>query len=69
MIELNKWFFIQLFNFLFLLIILNILLFKPILRIIRKRSDAISIALDEAKALREKSERLLAEFNRAIAEA
>ncbi|MEW6409008.1 MAG: ATP synthase F0 subunit B, partial [Nitrospirota bacterium] len=42
---------------------------KPILRIIRKRSDAISIALDEAKALREKSERLLAEFNRAIAEA
>lgn len=69
MVELNKWFFVQLFNFLFLLIILNILLFKPILRIIRKRSDTISTALDEAKTLREKSERLLAEFNRAMADA
>ncbi len=51
MLDINKWFFVQLANFLLLLIILNIILFKPFLRLFKEREDNTKGALDSAKTI------------------
>lgn len=66
MIELNAWFFVQLINFLALLIFLNFFLFKPVLNLLRERSERISKSLEEARGLQRKSEEAMAELNREI---
>lgn len=45
MIELNITFFIQLVNFLILLAVLNLILYRPIREVLRKRADHINLAL------------------------
>ncbi len=69
MIELNKWFFVQLANFLVLLFLLNILLFRPILNLFRERKENIDGAIEEARRLNEKKDEELARFNRELADA
>jgi len=59
MLELNKWFFAQLANFLLLLIILNIILFKPLLRLFKERDAGINGALNAAKAMAQEKDNLM----------
>ena len=54
MIQLNFTLFIQLINFLLLLVILNAILYKPILAKIREREARIKGDRDKAKELAEK---------------
>lgn len=69
MLELNKWFFAQLANFLLLLIILNIVLFKPILQLFKEREKRTKGSLDEAKNMDAEKDNLLAQFDAKISEA
>ncbi len=69
MIELNKWFFVQLVNFLFLMVILNILVFRPLLDLFQKRKEATEGALEEAKRLNEEKDRVIAEYQKELAAA
>ncbi|VAX31816.1 hypothetical protein MNBD_NITROSPIRAE02-257 [hydrothermal vent metagenome] len=69
MIELNKWFFVQLANFLVLLFLLNILLFRPLLNLFKERKENIDGAIEEAKRLNEKKDEELARFNKELADA
>ena len=69
MLELNKWFFAQLINFLALLIILNIVLFKPILQLFKEREKRTKGSLDEAKNMDAEKDNLLAQFDAKISEA
>ncbi|MBI4686283.1 MAG: F0F1 ATP synthase subunit B [Nitrospirae bacterium] len=68
MLEFNKWFFVQLINFLVLLVILNRLLFKPLLRIFKERDDKIKNALDSAKGMEKEKEDLLQHINVRLSE-
>lgn len=69
MINFEWWFFVQLFNFLALLIFLYFFLFKPVLSLLRERSERISASLEEARNLQKKSEEAMAELGREIAAA
>lgn len=66
MIELNYWFFVQLFNFLALLIFLNYFLFKPVLSLLQERTRMISDRLEEARETQRKSEEAMAKLNHEI---
>ncbi len=50
MIDINISLFIQLVNFIVLLIALNFILFKPIRQIMQEREQGISSALEDAKS-------------------
>jgi len=69
MLELNKWFFAQLINFLALLIILNIILFKPILKLFKDREKRTKGSLEEAKKMEAEKDDLLSQIDSKIAEA
>jgi F-type H+-transporting ATPase subunit b len=69
MIDIDISLFIQLANFLVLLIILNIILFKPIRRIMQEREQGISSALGDAKAAQGRMQNLLDQYNTSLAEA
>ncbi|MBI5057282.1 MAG: hypothetical protein HZB61_11780 [Nitrospirae bacterium] len=68
MLELNKWFFAQLANFLLLLILLNIILFKPLLRLFKERDSRINGALDEARTLDKDKDGILAQIDSKLVE-
>lgn len=68
MLEINKWFFAQLANFLILLILLNIILFKPLLNLFRERKAGTSGALDDAKKLGQQKDELTAQIDAKLAE-
>ncbi|MBI5408028.1 MAG: hypothetical protein HZA14_01525 [Nitrospirae bacterium] len=68
MLEINKWFFAQLANFLLLLILLNIILFKPLFRLFKERDAGINGALDTAKSLDKEKEGIIAQVNAKLAE-
>ncbi len=63
MIELNYWFFVLLANFLILIIVLRVILFKPLLNISSERQKIINNSLNQAKELNEKKESTLNEIN------
>ncbi len=69
MLEINAWFFAQLANFLLLLFLLNIILFKPILRIINERKEDTTGALENAKALDREKDEVLARIDEKLSEA
>ncbi|MBI4698073.1 MAG: hypothetical protein HY758_03980 [Nitrospirae bacterium] len=56
MLELNKYFFWQLINFLLLLAALNYILFKPLLALLKKRDDDIKGSLNSARAMEKERE-------------
>jgi len=68
MLELNKWFFAQLANFLLLLILLNIILFKPLLRLFKERDAGINGALDSAKSMDKEKDGIMAQIDTKLAE-
>jgi len=68
MLEFNKWFFVQLINFLVLIILLNRILFKPLLNLFKERGDRIKNALDSARAMEKEKEELLQRINTRLLE-
>lgn len=60
MLELNKWFFVLLANFLILAYLLNVVLFRPVLKIFKERDKATTGALDEAREMAEQRDKALA---------
>ena len=56
MLEFNKWFFVLLANFLILLYLLNIILFKPLLAMFKERENATEGSLKAADELRQKKD-------------
>jgi len=64
-----KWLIVLAVNFLLLLIILNFILFKPLLRIFKTREDTVRGSLDAAKEMNNKREESIARLNRELAEA
>ncbi len=69
MLELNKWFFVLLLNFLVLLYVLNIILFKPLVKLFTEREDSIKGSLDAAREMNQRKEDALATVSRELKEA
>jgi F-type H+-transporting ATPase subunit b len=67
MLELNYWFFVQLVNFLILLYVLNVLLFRPLLRQLKERDDRITGYLDQSKEMEQKKNDLLKKLDEKLA--
>lgn len=63
MLELNKWFFVLLVNFLVLLYVLNIILFKPFMKLFNERKDSIQGSLEAAREMQVKREEALLQMN------
>lgn len=62
MLEFNQWFFVLLANFIVLLYVLNIILFKPVSKVFKEREENISGALTEAKAMTAKKDEAVAKM-------
>lgn len=69
MIDINIAFFIQLANFIILLIALNFILFKPMRAIMKEREEGIGGALADAKTAQERTQGLLEQYNISLADA
>lgn len=70
MLELNlKWFFILLVNFLVLTYVLNLILFRPFVKLFEDRENAIKGSLDAAKNMNQKKEEAMAAMDRELKEA
>jgi F-type H+-transporting ATPase subunit b len=69
MIDIDITLLIQLINFLVLLIILHIILFKPIRQVMKDREQGISSAFEDAKAAQERTQSLLENYNSSLTEA
>jgi len=67
MLDVNSWFFAQLANFIFLLIVLNFILYKPFLRLFKERDENTKGALEKAKALDSEKDGLLAQIDAKLA--
>ncbi|KAF0145849.1 MAG: F-type H+-transporting ATPase subunit b [Nitrospirae bacterium] len=70
MLELQvKWFLVLLVNFLVLIYVLNILLFKPLLRLFKEREDNVNGALGAAKDMNQKKDETIAKLSRELTDA
>lgn len=69
MLELNYWFFVLLANFLVLLFILNIILFKPLLKVFKEREDTVNGSLDAAREMTVKKETAIEDMRKGFASA
>lgn len=70
MLDIHKlWFLVLLVNFLVLTYVLNILLFRPLLKIFKERDDLVSGSLDAAKEMNEKKDEAVVRMNRELADA
>ena len=69
MLEINGWFFAQLANFLLLLVILNAILYKPILRIFEERKSSTTGFLEDAKAMGKDKDELMAQIDAKLSDA
>ena len=64
-----KWFLFLIGLFLANIFILNAILFKPMLKIFKKREEAIDGSLDEAREMGSERDNKLAQFKREMSEA
>jgi len=69
MVDINYTILVQLANFLVLIIILNALLLKPVMKHLSERDGKISSSHEEAKANADKAEAMLSDFERELTEA
>jgi len=69
MLNFDKTFLYLVINFFLLLIILNYILFKPLLKILKERDDTVKGSLDAAKQMNTRREETIAGLNRELAEA
>src|SRR3972149_425930 len=68
MLDINIWFFVLALNFIALLFILNIILFKPLLNIFKEREDIVKGSLDAVKDMANRREESIARLNKELAE-
>jgi len=61
-----QWFIVLLVNFLVLVYVLNIILFKPLLRIFKEREEGVKGSLDAAKEMDRKKEEGLEKMNKEL---
>lgn len=66
MIDFNYTFFYQIANFILLIIILNFILYKPLLKILDARTEKLAAADQEVKDLNASVERRVAEYEEKI---
>ncbi|MFB3926442.1 MAG: ATP synthase F0 subunit B [Syntrophales bacterium] len=66
MVSLDYTLFIQIANFLILIFVLNMLLYKPILRILDRRREKIAKAEEEVKNINRTIEQRMAEYEEKI---
>jgi len=66
MVSIDYTLFIQIVNFLLLIAILHVLLYKPILRIMRERENRLKASEEEVKSLYQTIERKTAEYEEKI---
>jgi F-type H+-transporting ATPase subunit b len=64
-----KWLLVLAANFFALLFILNIILYRPLLRIFKEREDTVKGSLDAAKEMTARKEEGIAKMNKEIADA
>ena len=64
-----KWFLFLIGLFLANIVILNVMLFKPMLRVFKEREEAIDGSLDEARDMDAEKENKIAIFKREMSEA
>jgi len=69
MLDFTGWFFFLVVNFLLLVFILNIILFKPFLKLFKERDDSIGGALNAARDMDKKREENLAMMQQELREA
>ncbi len=69
MVDINSTVFIQIVNFLALIFILNVLLYKPILGIMDRRKGIFDSTEAEIKRLQDTSDQKMAEYEAKIAQA
>lgn len=69
MLDINRFFFWHLANFLILIWLLNIILFKPLFRIFDERKKLIDGSLENAKELAKKKDALMTQIDAKLAEA
>ncbi|TFG92489.1 MAG: hypothetical protein E4H15_03600 [Syntrophobacterales bacterium] len=69
MVDVNYTVWIQMANFLALILILNFLLFRPVLKIIEKRNKKIEESREEVSSLDETIERKMAQYEERIRQA
>lgn len=69
MIELNFTFFVQLVNFLIALLVLNLILFRPIRGILRKRADLMASRLEEIERFSNAAEEKISSYEASLDEA
>ncbi len=65
----KNWLLVLIANFLGLLFLLNIILYKPLLKIFKEREDSVKGSLDAAKAMNARKEEGIVTMNREIADA
>jgi F-type H+-transporting ATPase subunit b len=68
MVDINYTLLIQLANFIFLIIVLNALLLKPVLRHMAARDNKVAVSHEEAKEYADRAESMLAEFEAELAD-
>jgi F-type H+-transporting ATPase subunit b len=64
-----QWFIVLLVNFLVLVYVLNLILFKPLLGVFKEREDTVKGSLDAAKMMDSKKEEGLEKMNRELSQA
>jgi F-type H+-transporting ATPase subunit b len=64
-----QWFIVLLVNFLVLVYLLNVILFKPLLRIFKEREESVKGSLDAAKEMDRKKDEGLERMNKELSEA
>jgi F-type H+-transporting ATPase subunit b len=64
-----KWLLLLTVNFLGLIYILNILLFKPLLKVFKEREDTVKSSLDAAKEMSDRKDEGLVRMQQELAEA
>ena len=69
MIEINTTFWIQLVNFAIMMVMLNFLLYKPVLNVIEKRKQHLENLDDEVNALEKSVEEKVAAYEEKLREA
>jgi F-type H+-transporting ATPase subunit b len=69
MLDINGWFFVQLANFFILFIVLNTLLFKPVLRQFKEREEKTSGALEKAREMDKQKDAVITRIDERLLDA
>lgn len=67
MLDFDNWFFVLLANFLVLLYVLNIILFRPFLKIVKEREESTTGAIAASREMQEKKDKLMEEMKKEFA--